>query len=286
MLGHKLWQVCNQDFDTFVTFRKSARCCDALAIFDPARSIEGVHAEDFSTVERAIAETAPEFVINCIGVVKQTGAGKDPVNAISINALFPHKLAGCCSKNGVRVIHISTDCVFSGRSGQYCEDDNADAEDLYGRTKYLGELREHESALTIRTSIVGRELSGRHGLLEWFLSQGDGPVPGYARARFSGLTTFELANTIYGIIRSFPTLSGVWHIAGEPITKLDLLRLVNEVYHRNTSIVPDSAFACDRTLDDSRFRKVTGLPRPGWNYMVRRMYEDQTPYEALRGRNA
>lgn len=279
MLGHKLWQLFSQRFDAFATFRQSP--ANFANLFDPARSVTNVSANDFDTVTRAVATVKPSVVINCIGIVKQDAAAKDPVQSITINALFPHRLAELCRAAGARLIHLSTDCVFSGRAGNYSEADRTDAEDLYGRTKLLGEVA-GENCLTIRTSMIGRELAGSHGLVEWFLSQEGKSVKGFRRAVFSGFTTQALAQVIAWIIESQPELEGVWHVAAEPINKYDLLSLIRERGQLSIEIEPDETFLCDRSLNAARFRQATGFVPPTWSDMISQMFQDSTPYTELR----
>ncbi|HVF56487.1 MAG TPA: SDR family oxidoreductase [Pyrinomonadaceae bacterium] len=281
MLGHKLWQNFSGRFDTYATFRQSAAQYARSGLFDSARSLGHVSAQDFDSVTRALAEVRPRVVVNCIGIVKQDAAAKDPFMSISVNALFPHRLAGLCRATGARLVHISTDCVFAGRRGNYSERDASDAEDLYGRTKLLGEV-EAEGALTIRTSMIGRELAGAHGLVEWFLSQEGQRVRGFRRAVFSGFTTGALADIIADVIVEHAELHGVWNVAAEPINKFDLLSLVREIYRLDVEIEPDDTFVCDRSLDAARFRAATGFTPPTWAEMIERMRRDTTPYEELR----
>jgi dTDP-4-dehydrorhamnose reductase len=281
MLGHKLWQTFNGRFDTYVTFHRDFNSYKPYRLFDKARSIDHVSAEDFDSVARAIAEFKPDVVVNCIGIVKQAEAAKDPLVSIEVNALFPHRLARLCQVRGMRLIHISTDCVFSGRKGDYKESDFSDAEDLYGRTKFLGEVSD-EGCLTIRTSMIGRELETSNGLIEWFLSQEDKTISGYKKFVFSGFTTNALAEIIAGIITKNPELHGVWHVASEPISKFELLSLVKQVYGLNIRIEPDETVVCDRSLNADRFRKATGLLPPTWPQMIEEMYRDPTPYSELR----
>ncbi len=281
MLGHKLWQSFAGRFDAYVTFRHSATAYERYGIFEPERSKGHVSAQDFDSVIRAVADLRPQVVVNCIGIVKQDAAAKDPYTSISVNALFPHRLAQFCMAAGARLIHISTDCVFAGRRGNYSEQDAPDAEDLYGRTKLLGEV-EAEGCLTIRTSMIGRELVGAHGLVEWFLGQEGKQVRGFRRAVFSGFTTQALADIIARLITEQPQLGGVWNVAAEPINKFDLLSLVREAYRLNVEIEPDENFVCDRSLDGERFRAATGFIPPTWPEMIERMSQDTTPYGELR----
>jgi len=212
-------------------------------------------------------------VINCVGVVKQLESAEDPLVVLPINALLPHRLVRLCETNGARFVHVSTDCVFSGKRGNYQEHDPADADDLYGRSKYLGEV-DYPNAITLRTSIIGHELSTTHGLIGWFLSQA-GQVRGYRRAIFSGLPTVELARVIRDYVLSQPELRGVYHVSAAPISKYDLLTLVAKTYGRTTQIVPDDNVVIDRSLDSLRFRQATGYEPPVWLDLVRRMHEFQ-----------
>jgi dTDP-4-dehydrorhamnose reductase len=281
MLGHKVWQVFSARFDTYVTLRRPPGE-QAAALFDHGRTLTGITAEDDEALVRALAEVEPDVVLNCIGIVKQAAAAKDPVTSITVNALFPHRLARLCANAGARMIQISTDCVFSGRTGHYSEDDPADPQDLYGRTKLLGETS-YDHTVTLRTSIIGRELSGANGLLEWFLSQnGRTPVRGYTRAVFSGLTTEALAVTLARIAADHEGLSGIWHVAADPISKFDLLVELGRVFGRETSIVPDETVVIDRSLDGDRFRNATGIEPPSWPQMLARLAADETPYAAIR----
>ena len=280
MLGHKVWQHVRQRFDAWAAVRRLGPQ-RATGLYDGGQVIEDVRAEEFGSVEQAIRAARPDVVINCIGIVKQLKAAHDAVQSITINALFPHQLAAIAGASGARVIHISTDCVFSGRQGHYVEEDFADANDLYGRTKLLGELSDPH-CLTLRTSIVGRELSATTGLLEWFLSQRGRRVSGYTTARFSGLTTIALARTIGDVIERFPGLSGVYHVASPPISKYDLLIAFNRAFDAGAEIEPSEAVRIDRTLNGARFAAATGLSFGSWDAMVSELAADPTPYDDWR----
>jgi dTDP-4-dehydrorhamnose reductase len=208
-----------------------------------------------------------------VGVIKQLPAAKAPIPSISINALFPHRLAQLCQACGARLVHVSTDCVFSGRKGRYTEDDPSDAEDLYGRTKFLGEVA-GPGCLTLRTSIIGRELDRRTSLIEWFLSQRGRTVTGYARAIYTGLTTRALSELIGDILERHPDMSGLWHAASDPISKYDLLELVNRALSLGITLQRDESLVCDRSLDSTRLRKAIGYQPPSWPEMVRQLAGD------------
>ncbi len=230
-----------------------------------------VAVEDLAGLAGLLRDARPEVVINCIGVVKQAAASRDPLLTLPINALLPHQLARVCDLGGIRLVHISTDCVFSGRAGSYRESDVPDAEDLYGRSKLLGEV-DTPNAITLRTSIVGPEPSGAQGfgLLEWFLRQ-PGPVKGFARAIFSGLTTDELTRVVADFVIPRPELSGVYQVSAAPISKYDLLLLFAAAYRRTFAIERDEGLVIDRSLDSSRFRAATGYAPPDWPSMVAAM---------------
>lgn len=277
MLGHKVAQELSARMPTVATSRGPLP--DGLS--PGATKIERVDVSSFDTVRRLIQEQRPRVVINCVGIIKQSPAGKDPIPSIEINSLFPHRLFEASQSVGARVIHVSTDCVFSGERGMYREDDFPDARDLYGRSKLLGEI-DREGALTLRTSIVGRELSSTTGLIEWFLSNRGGEVKGYADAVFSGLTTRELARVIARIVERHASLSGLYHVSAEPISKLDLLELLNRECEAGVKIHPSSEVRIDRSLDSSRFRAATGWAPPSWREMIRDMAADPTPYEQWR----
>lgn len=280
MLGHKLMQVLSRRTEVVGTVRGSASALAAHPVVGGFTLLGGVAAEDFDSVVRAVATVRPAAVVNGIGVIKQLPSAKDPLPSIGINALFPHRLAQLCRAAGARLVHLGTDCVFSGRKGAYTEDDPSDAEDLYGRTKHLGEVT-GEGCLTLRTSIIGRELGRRSGLLEWFLAQRGKRASGYAHAIYSGLTTHALAGVIADVLERHPRLSGLWHVASDPISKFDLLQLVNREFALGVTLERDETFRCDRSLDGSRFREATGFRAPAWPDLVAQLAADPTPYDAL-----
>jgi dTDP-4-dehydrorhamnose reductase len=281
MLGHKLWQVFASRFNTYITLRQDFDSYALYGLFDPVRTVDNVSVQDCDSVVRAMAAVRPAVAVNCIGIVKQAAAAKDPLTSIWINALFPHRLARLCQIAGCRLIHISTDCVFSGRKGNYSESAVADAEDLYGRTKFLGEVS-YDNCLTLRTSMIGREVATSHGLIEWFLGQKGKVIRGYTQAIFSGFTTNALAEIIAQIISEHPNLYGVWHVASEPISKFDLLSLTKQTYGLDIQIEPDETVTVDRSLDAARFRRATDSVPPPWSDMIEQMHQDPTPYSKLR----
>jgi dTDP-4-dehydrorhamnose reductase len=281
MLGHKLWQEAAEPLDAWATIRGPELSGPAAAILDPARLVTGVSAGDLDSVARALEESGADAVVNCIGIVKQSSAAADPIPSIAVNSLFPHQVAALCRERRVRFLHISTDCVFAGTKGAYSEDDLPDARDLYGRSKLLGETA-GPGALTVRTSIIGRELGSSFGLVEWFLGEAGGRVRGFEKAIFSGFTTRALAAILLEILTEHTELEGLWQVSAAPIDKLRLLRLVRDAYGVEIEIEADTEMAVDRSLDSSRFRAATGWSPPGWEEMITAMAADPTPYEEIR----
>jgi dTDP-4-dehydrorhamnose reductase len=216
-------------------------------------------------------------VINCIGLIKQRENVNNLLDVLPINSLFPHQLSEICKQYDVRLIHISTDCVFSGKKGGYVESDKSDAENLYGISKYLGEINHKENCVTLRTSIIGHELNSKKALLEWFLSQ-ELSVKGYRKAVFSGLTTNELSKVIRDIVIPNKSLAGLFHISSKAIDKYSLLKMISEVYNKKIEIISDDSLIIDRSLDSSYFTKTTGYIAPDWHDMIKEMYESHLQF--------
>lgn len=236
------------------------------------RLLAGVDVLDPDALADAMVRIKPEVVINCVGLIKQLADAKDPLAALPINAMLPHRLAKMCALSGARLIHISTDCVFSGRRGGYLETDLSDAEDLYGKSKFIGELHNLPHAITLRTSIIGHELHSNYALVDWLLAQ-EGEVKGFTKAVFSGLPTVELARVIKDFVLPHPELHGLYHVSATPIDKFSLLSLVAEIYGKTITIRRDEEFRIDRSLDSDRFTQATGYVAPTWPELVKRMLQ-------------
>lgn len=267
MLGHQLFLGLGRSHDVRVTLRRPLAEYAPLALFSEHNAYSGIDVRYPESLAGVLAHFRPEVVCNAAGIVKQRPAAADAVPSIEVNALFPHRLAAMAAEVGARVLHISTDCVFSGRRGAYTEEDLADPVDLYGRTKLLGEL-DQERCVTLRTSIIGLELHGRQGLVEWALAQ-RGRIPGFRRALYSGLTTTELTRVCGGLMTDHPELHGLWHVASAPISKYDLLVALSARLGRTeVEVAPDDSFVCDRTLIADRFQRATGYRPPSWDTML------------------
>jgi dTDP-4-dehydrorhamnose reductase len=243
--------------------------------------IPGVDAGDFSALEQLITRLRPATIVNCVGIVKQRPEAHDAIHSITLNSLLPHQLANLAGSIGARVIHFSTDCVFSGRKGAYTEDDISDAEDLYGRSKYLGEVA-GPRALTLRTSIIGREIYNFASLLEWFLAQEGKTIKGFRRVLYSGVTTNLMARLMGDLIERHPDLTGLYQVAGPWISKHDLLCLAREAFGVDVEIVPDDTEVNDRTMRGDRFTAATGFVAPSWDEMLAEVAADLTPYQSWR----
>jgi dTDP-4-dehydrorhamnose reductase len=283
MLGHKLYQELKGRGETYVTVRRPASAYARLDLFQPGRVIDGVDATDSEDLQRALAKARPNVVFNAVGIIKQLKEAHDPVVSIKINALLPHQLAEACAAANARFIHVSTDCVFSGRKGSYTEEDAPDPVDLYGRSKLLGEV-DAPGSVTVRTSMIGREIETQAGLVEWFLSQRSGRVKGFQKAIYTGFTTLELARILADIAEKQPDLQGVWQVSSDPIDKYALLGLVDDAYDLGVTIDPETEFVCDRSMDSTRFRERTGYRPPAWPEMINEMRRDPTPYDKWRNR--
>jgi dTDP-4-dehydrorhamnose reductase len=280
MLGHKLFFKLseNESFDVFGTVRGLGGLEKVFPGQYMSKIRRDVDANNFDSVIRALAAIQPDIVINCIGLIKQLPIASDPLNAITVNAQLPHRISLICRTAGARMIHLSSDCVFSGAKGNYSETDFPDADDYYGRTKLLGEVT-YPHCVTIRTSIIGHELNGKWGLVEWFLSQKD-RVNGFTKAIFPGFPTLEIARIINDFIIPQPNLSGLYHASAQPISKYDLLKLVARIYQKNIEILPHSDMTSDRSLDSQKFQKESGYSPPCWEELIQNMYNDyvSAPY--------
>ncbi|RQO57394.1 NAD(P)-dependent oxidoreductase [Paucibacter sp. KBW04] len=270
MLGNAVFRLFSEShgFEAHGTAR-SATGLKHFGAEHRTRISVGIDVEHQDQLIQLFNRVRPDVVINCIGLVKQLAEADDPLSALPINALLPHRLARLASLVGARLVHISTDCVFSGTQGNYRESDAPDALDLYGRSKLLGEV-DYDNAVTLRTSIIGHELASAHSLVGWFLAQ-EGRVRGFTRAVFSGLPTVELAKVIRDQVLPRPHLRGLWHVSSDPIGKYDLLNLVKTAFDKSIEIVPDDRLVIDRSLDSSRFRGETGWTPAPWTELVASM---------------
>lgn len=272
MLGNAMFRFLSANSDLIVY--GTSRSESSRRYFSDILSIKilvNVDVGNHDSLIKAFATVHPDVVVNCVGLIKQLAVVNDPLYAIPINTLLPHRLAALCQATGSRLVHISTDCVFSGLKGNYLESDFPDAYDLYGRSKLLGEV-DYPHAITLRTSIIGHELSGNKSLLGWFLAQ-QGTVKGFTRAIFSGLPTVELSRVVCDFVLPRPDLHGLYHVAAKSINKFDLLKLVAKIYGKDIEIIPSDEIVIDRSLNADCFQEASGYMAPDWPVLVQSMYE-------------
>lgn len=267
MLGHELLMSWQATHSVIVTLRKNPGDYGQEKLFNESNSVIVNDVCNMEGLEKIVADITPDAIINCIGVIKQRHDSLESIPSIQINALFPHLLGKLCKAYNVRLVHISTDCVFSGKKGNYCEEDSPDPVDLYGRTKLLGELYENH-CVTLRTSIIGLELKYKQSLVEWFLSQ-KGQIAGYKNAIYSGVITRELARIIEKILIDYKDLKGLYHIASDAISKYELLSMLkSKLDRRDVSIIGDESYKCDRSLNGAIFVNSTQYEIPSWDAML------------------
>jgi len=272
-LGSTFFRAFSREphFDTFGSLRES----NAKRHFAPELHealIPNIYLQGEAGLLSAFAAAKPDVVINCIGIIKQLPSANDHLESLAINSTLPHRLAKYCDATGARLVHFSTDCVFSGKQGPYREEDFPDAYDLYGRTKFLGEVA-YENSVTLRTSIIGHELNRSKSLVDWFLSQ-SGEVKGFTKSVFSGLPTIEVVRVVKEYVISNPKLSGLFHLSVDPINKFDLLNLVAAKYGKAIKITPDDKLVIDRSLNSDRFRTATGFKPKPWPELINDMHEE------------
>jgi dTDP-4-dehydrorhamnose reductase len=280
MLGHKMWQRLGEQFaECYATIRSPRTAVARYGLYDDDRVIDQLDVMNFEAVLRVLDDVRPGVVVNCIAVTKRREESTEPILSIELNAAFPHKLAQWTCSKGARLIHFSTDCVFDGRTGNYDESSPTNAEDIYGRTKALGEVGS-AGALTLRTSLVGREIKERTELLEWFLAQRGRSVRGYRRALYTGVSTLWMTDLVSEVIRHFPDLSGIHQIAAPMLSKYALLVHARDAFGVDVDIQPDDSFVMLRNLNGSRFSSLTGIRVPDWRTMMAGLAADPTPYDS------
>lgn len=278
MLGHKLVQRLSTKHDVSFTLHRQFDSVERFEIFDRTKGVENVDVADTKAVRRVVETIDPDVVINAVGIIKQLPSSMDVIATLTVNSIFPHRLAELGREFGFRLIALSTDCVFDGERGGYVESDEPNARDLYGKSKNLGEVVT-DNCLTLRTSIIGRELASSHGLVDWFLSNRRKTVQGFSRAIYSGFPTVIFAGIIGDLIERHKELGGLYHVSSEPIDKYQLLRLIRDRFAVDIEVEKDERFVIDRSLNSVKFRAATGFSPPPWDEMVDAMANDPAPYD-------
>lgn len=279
MLGHMLVRVLSEAHDVYGTSKQEWSATSGLAKFlSKEKWISGVDVKEITTVSDLFREHQFDVVINCIGVVKQRGHRTSEEEMIEVNAHFPHKLSSICDASGARLIHISTDCVFSGSKGNYAVNDNPDPIDIYGSSKLAGEIVDDHN-LTIRTSHVGRELTNFTSLFEWILNNRGKKVVGFSRAIYSGLTTFSLSVVIDSLLTTGSSINGLVHVSSSPINKFQLVTELNNRLGLDINIEIDESVVLNRSLLSSDEITQLGIEIPSWDQMLDNFCEDQATYD-------
>ena len=277
MLGGSLFRYFTTDTDHNVTGTvRSERALEQLSHLGFDNVINNVDVNNYELLEKTISKLEPDYVFNCIGLIKQLSQSKLPVSAIEINSLLPHKIAEMCNKHDSKLIHFSTDCVFNGVTGGYIETSLPDATDIYGRSKLLGEV-DYDNHLTLRTSIIGHEIESNVSLVDWFLSQSDS-VKGFSKAIFSGLPTCYIAEFLDKYVIDNIDLSGMYHLSAEPIDKYNLLLLIKHKYKIELDIIDYPDFVIDRSLNSDKLRELVNFQPPQWPELIEKMNDEFNQY--------
>jgi dTDP-4-dehydrorhamnose reductase len=279
LLGHMLIRVLSESNDVFGTTREKPNISSPLANFlSLEKWIGGVDASVPHSIEKIFDTDQFDVAINCIGLIKQRDSIVSDSETMLINGEFPHHLAQIANSHDTQVIHISTDCVFSGTKGSYLESDTPDPVDVYGKSKLLGELIDSNN-LTLRTSHIGRELTVKKSFVEWLVSQRGGHVNGYSHAIYSGLTTQALARTISKLLLGNSHLTSLFHVSSQPISKLEIINKLNELLDLQLTVTPDASVQINRSLNSEKFQNATSISPQTWDEMLSDLCQDQKTYE-------
>ncbi len=285
MIGHKLWHALPKRFQDVYTVIHREKSGFSAALYDNERVIESFDVSDFHLLDGLLRGIRPDVILNCIGITKRHPEANDSTSCLTLNSLLPHRLARWGLSHKARIFQFSTDCIFNGKTAHpYTEESLPSAEDLYGRTKYMGEIY-GENCLTLRTSFIGRELVSRTELLEWLLAQNGKTIKGYRNALYTGVSTLFLARVVGDLIEFHPALSGLYHLSGAAISKYELLCLARDAFSLDIEIVPEDSFVCNRSLAGGRFRAETGIEAPPWPEMMREIAADAEIYGDAAGSN-
>ena len=265
MIGHKMYQTISKIHkDTWVTLRKSLTSYSYSEIYNPEKVIDNIDLINFQTISNQLNKINPDIVINACGITIRRGIETLKSNSIILNSALPHFLNEWVTSNNKRLIHFSTDCVFTGAKGDYLDNDNKDAYDLYGSTKSMGEVIDSKFAITLRGSMIGGELENKTELFEWFLKQKNKKIKGFNKVIYSGITTTKMAEIVLKLIDQYPNLSGVYNISSKPISKFELLNLWNNLFDINANIEIDNSYTSNKNLISDIFYRTISMEQPDW----------------------
>lgn len=262
LLGNALLNILSKNYEVIATTRNK--------LYKDIKNF--IYVDDLTRLDfldKLIIDVDPDIIINALSV-RDVG-NKKLYQLKLIFTVIPHHISSFCRRLNKRFIQISTDGVFSGKTGNYKEEDIPDPIDSYGICKFLGEPNQKNTTV-IRTSMIGHSFNNDYGLLDWFIKQNECTL--YKNAVFSGLPVYEIARIISQYFIENKNLDGIYHLASEPISKLNLLTLVNNVYNLNIIIHEDDSFYMDRSLDSSKFQNKTGYRVLSWDDMITQMKEE------------
>lgn len=286
MLGHQMWRVLHKwaagtQHQILGTVRKSKDHYKNLGLSNTQNLIDGFDVSDFKKLNSLLDEVKPTVVINCVGITLRKKDLADIEKCYHLNSMLPQYIGHWCNTHGAKLFHFSTDCVFDGKKGgSYFESDMPSAFDHYGQSKYLGEVAQGNN-LTMRLSIVGRELENKTELVEWIFSQAGKQAKGFAAVKYSGVTTLCVANEVIRVLEKFPELCGVYQVSSETITKYEIMQKINAKFNLNIQIEKNSEYVSDKSLDCGRYQQATGFVKPTWDQMIDDLFADREFYERL-----
>jgi dTDP-4-dehydrorhamnose reductase len=275
MIGHKMYQIISKvNEDTWVTLRNDLSTYFFSNLYDYNKVIDNIDLSDFKNLLYKLNEIKPDIILNACGVTIRRGVEKNKFNTILLNSALPHFLNEWVAINNKKLIHFSTDCVFSGKKGDYLDTDIKDAYDIYGSTKSMGEIVDSKFAITLRGSMIGMELENKTELLEWFLQQSNKKIKGFTEVIYSGITTVKMAEIVLKIIKFYPNLTGIYNVSSKPISKFDLLKICNEHFAINATIEMDNSYKSNKNLISDKFFNKIGIEKPNWSDLILQLKDD------------
>ncbi len=275
MIGHKIAQSL-EDFELILASRKSI----SLKSIGIIKGKMVLHNLITDSLDLLLDSTTPDIIINCAGITTRRGVEDNIVNTGLLNSELPHKLDSWANLNSKKLIHFSTDCVFSGNKGNYLDNDFADANDIYGKSKALGEV-DSLNTLTLRCSMIGRELYNFTELFEWLKKNKNKKIEGYSNTFYSGITTVRMGIILNQILKKNLNLSGIYNISSTPISKFDLLIKLSNAFNLNVEVKQNTNNKSNKVLISEKFTEITGIYPPNWDDLISEFKEDCEKYKSL-----
>ena len=269
MIGHKIAQSLNDECELILSSRKSI----SLDTIGVKRGKILFHDLITDNLDSMLKKIFPDLIINCAGITTRRGVKDNIQNTRLLNSDIPHKLDSWANLNSKKLIHFSTDCVFSGSRGNYLDNDISDANDTYGKTKAAGEVNSFNT-LTIRCSMIGRELYNFTELFEWLVKNKNKNIDGYSKVFYSGITTVRMGKIISKIIKEDINLTGIYNISSIPISKFDLLHKLSNAFGLNVDITENKNIKSNKVLNSKKFTEITGIKTPDWDDLISEFVED------------